>query len=478
MMDVRGGGGTKLIDVRGIAGRILFIVSTIAANLRVGEYVLLERLGQGTFGEVWRARHHAWEDQLVAIKIPTDPEYVRNLQKEGDAVHRLSHPNIVKAMAFDPFANPAYFAMEYVPGQSLRELIGRGPLSVESAVAVMRQVLLGLDHAHRQGRIHRDVQPENILSHESANWKGFIGGTVKLTDFGLGQAVTRSMGSIVLSQELPETKKIVGSVLYMAPEQRKGLDVDARADLYACGAVLFEMLTGQRPEGTEVPSDVNPQVPKALDDVFRRSFARLERRYGSAEEFLGALNGSSPQSVRAVVVTPPPLAYVTSAAVAAISPYLNGYATHPTQLGPGGLHHKLQEFPVAAAVVLQIITLGFFGLIYWNLMHDKLPKNRHDDPSGGKALGFCFIPFFNLYWIFFTVLRLVDRINEQRVCRGLKPVSKGLLLICCIVQVVPYFNLIIGMALWPIGWGILQSSWRRILLIEGEAGGAGRERPG
>jgi serine/threonine protein kinase len=443
----------------GTWGEFLFIVVTIAANLRVGEYVLLERLGRGTFGEVWRARHHAWEDQLVAVKSPTDPEYVRNLQKEGDAVHRLSHPNIVKAVAFDPFAEPAYFAMEYVPGTSLRELIARGPMRVEDAVAVMRQMLLGLDHAHRQGFIHRDVKPENILIHASVREKGFIGGTVKLTDFGLGQAVTRSMGSIVLSQEMPESRKIVGSVLYMAPEQRNGLDVDGRADLYACGAVLFEMLTGHRPEGTEVPSDVKPGVPKEMDELFRRSFARLERRFGSAEEFLNALNNSAPMPARAVVMAvPPPLAYLTTAAVAPISPYLNGYATHPDQLGPGGLQHRLAEFPVAAVVVLQIITGGLFGLIYWNLMHDKLPKNRHDDPSGGKALGFCFIPFFNLYWIFFTVLRLVDRINEQRVCRGLKPVSKGFFVICCIVTVIPYGYMFIGWVVWPIAWGILEAN--------------------
>src|SRR5665213_4100381 len=76
------------------------------ASQRLGEYVLIDRIGQGAFGEVWRARHHAWADQIVAIKIPTDPQYVRNLQREGNAVHRLSHPNIVKAIAFDPFSDP------------------------------------------------------------------------------------------------------------------------------------------------------------------------------------------------------------------------------------------------------------------------------------------------------------------------------------------------------------------------------------
>jgi serine/threonine protein kinase len=81
-------------------------------NQRISEYVLVERIGGGSFGEVWKAHHHVWTDQLVAIKIPTDPQYVRNLQREGAAVHGLLHPNIVRAIGFDPYADPAYLTME------------------------------------------------------------------------------------------------------------------------------------------------------------------------------------------------------------------------------------------------------------------------------------------------------------------------------------------------------------------------------
>src|SRR5215212_12193180 len=113
-------------------------------NQRISEYVLIEKIGGGTFGEVWKARHHVWHDQLVAIKIPTDPQYVRNLQREGAAVHGLLHPNIVRAIGFDPYADPAYLTMEYVPGTSLRPLIKNKTLKVDDAVAVLRQVLAGL----------------------------------------------------------------------------------------------------------------------------------------------------------------------------------------------------------------------------------------------------------------------------------------------------------------------------------------------
>jgi serine/threonine protein kinase len=234
-----------------------------------------------------------WTDQLVAIKIPTDPQYVRNLQREGAAIHGLVHDNIVRAMGFDPYADPPYLTMEYVPGTSLRPLIQQKKLGLDDAVAIMKQVLAGLAHAHANGVVHRDMKPENILIHERAAGDGFDAeGVVKVTDFGLGRAATRTtVGSIAYSASLDdaEGREIAGTLDYMSPEQRTGADVDARADLYACGVILYEMLTGERPAGTELPSDLNKSVPKHLDDAFRRSYARLEKRFASAEEFAAAL---------------------------------------------------------------------------------------------------------------------------------------------------------------------------------------------
>src|ERR1043165_9586259 len=112
-----------------------------SANQRISEYVLEERIGCGSFGEVWRARHHVWADQLVAIKIPTDGQYVRNLQREGAAIHGLVHPNIARALGFDPYADPAYLTMEYVPGTSLRPLVRPKSLAVNDALEILKQVL-------------------------------------------------------------------------------------------------------------------------------------------------------------------------------------------------------------------------------------------------------------------------------------------------------------------------------------------------
>ena len=270
-------------------------------NQRISEYVLVERIGGGTFGEVWKAHHHVWTDQLVAIKIPTDGQYVRNLQREGAAVHGLVHPNIVRAMGFDPYADPAYLTMEYIPGTSLRPLIKDRRLTIDQSIAVMRQVLAGLEHAHNQGLVHRDVKPENILVHERAGTEGYhVDGLVKVTDFGLGRAATSTaVGSIVYSASLNDAagKDIAGTLDYMAPEQRGGGDIDRRADLYACGVVLYELLTGERPAGTDLPSDVNPKVPKFLDEVFKRSYSRLDKRYASAAEFSNALASSQPPPI-------------------------------------------------------------------------------------------------------------------------------------------------------------------------------------
>jgi serine/threonine protein kinase len=249
---------------------------------RAGEYILEEKIGQGTFGEVWKARHHVWSDRVIAVKIPTDPQYLRALQREGSAIHGLQHPNIVRAVGFDPYADPPYLAMEYVPGTSLRPLIGKIP--VEEGIGYLKQVLSALAFAHKNGVIHRDVKPENVL---------IDNGVAKLTDFGLGKSFVAEGGanSIVYSASLNSAAGgVVGTMAYMSPEVKAGSPADARADIYACGVMLFELLTGERPAGTEVPSDLKAGLSHAYDDIFRRSYSRLEKRYATADEFLDALN--------------------------------------------------------------------------------------------------------------------------------------------------------------------------------------------
>src|ERR1700709_560436 len=144
-----------------------------APNQRISEYLLEERIGAGAFGEVWRAHHHVWTDQFVAGKSPPDPQYIRNLQREGAAIHGLVHPSIVRAIGFDPYAEPPYLVMEYVRGSSLRPLIQDRTPKTADAVEVMKHVLAGLSYAHKNGLVHRDIKPENILVNERTRTEGF-----------------------------------------------------------------------------------------------------------------------------------------------------------------------------------------------------------------------------------------------------------------------------------------------------------------
>ncbi|HEY1921127.1 MAG TPA: serine/threonine-protein kinase, partial [Tepidisphaeraceae bacterium] len=287
------------------------------ANQRVGEYVLDELVGQNAYAQEWRAHHHMWSDQEAMVKIPTDPQYVNNLQQEGIKVPRLVHPNIVRPLGFDPKAQPPYLITEYVKGESLRAWIAGKRLSVTQSVNILRQVLEALQFSHEHQVMHGDIKPENILLATAGAQSDFAAtGSVKVTDFGVGLAAAATL----THDPSARTQSHGGSLAYVAPEQRDGAAPDAKSDIYAVGVVLFEMLTGERPSGAELPSELNPQVPTWLDDVFRKSYARRERRFESARVFLDALASpnapsapprsvpqpAAPQPVVAPPIAPPP----------------------------------------------------------------------------------------------------------------------------------------------------------------------------
>ncbi len=268
-------------------------MSTLSEGERISNYLLEVPLGRGSFGEVWRARHHMFSE-VVAIKIPTDPQFVRNLRREGLAVHGLRHPNIVRVIDLDPHADPPYLVMEYVEGPSLRAVIDelKATIPVGAVIAIVRGVLHGLGAAHGQGMIHRDIKPANILLNHPLEAVASVGEqSVKVTDFGLGYVGGVTTQSIMQSgsMETEAGRSVAGTFVYMSPEQKEGGELDGRSDLYACGIVLFELLTGERPQGNDVPSSLRPEVPAYVDDVFKRCYTRRERRYASAGEMLEAL---------------------------------------------------------------------------------------------------------------------------------------------------------------------------------------------
>jgi formylglycine-generating enzyme required for sulfatase activity len=265
---------------------------------RISEYALLEKLGQGGFGEVWKAEHAQIPGKFVAIKIPTSAEAMDCLKQEAQAQHELDHPNIVKTIGLNTQNDPPYFIMEYVEGKNLRQLmLDDGILPPPYAIDIAVQVCEALAFAHGKGIIHKDIKPENILVEKkkvdiSKKGKAVLH-YVKLTDLGLGMFPARSQSEILISEHARTSgvRILSGTLFYMAPEQMvPGRQVDPRADVYSLGVVLYEMLTGELPLGMDLPSELNPVVTPELDAICKRALS-IDRdvRYQSARELAADL---------------------------------------------------------------------------------------------------------------------------------------------------------------------------------------------
>jgi serine/threonine-protein kinase len=299
----------------------------------VGDYRVIEMAGSGGMGTVYKIEHVITK-RIEAIKIlapgsSTDPDQVLRFEREIQVQARLHHPNIVALYNAIREGNSIALVMEYVEGESLQRILEAGPLPVETAVDFTCQVLGALAYAHGEGVIHRDVAPANIIVTPNR--------VVKLTDFGLARGTT--------DLRLSTSGSPLGSPWYMSPEQVKGSGVlDARTDLYAMGAVLYEMLTGaklfQADGAFEVmrahvemdpapPSSRNPLVPAALDAVVRRALAKdPAMRFGSADEFWLALRAAVP-APRPVAVAPPSPPQAKRAGFAELTAQLRAF--HPSR---------------------------------------------------------------------------------------------------------------------------------------------------
>ncbi|MGD9645330.1 MAG: protein kinase [Pirellulales bacterium] len=276
-----------------------FLCQGKARGLTLGNYVVLDEIGAGGMGVVFKAEHRRMK-RLVAVKLlpPTltnSPNAISRFHREVEAAAKLTHPNIVAAYDADEAAGAHFLVMEYVAGTDLSRYVrSRGPVDIPTAVDLITQVARGLDHAHRRGVVHRDIKPGNLLLDEQ--------GVVKILDMGLARVVETDMPQ----EELTQSGRLMGTVDYMAPEQ--ALDVkraDQRADIYSLGCTLYFLLVGRAiaPDGTmttkllwhqshAVPSllEVAPDAPEALDELFLRMLAkRPEDRPQSMTEVLQAL---------------------------------------------------------------------------------------------------------------------------------------------------------------------------------------------
>jgi len=263
-------------------------------------YVLEEELASGGMGALWLARDEVL-GRSVAIKVlhahlAEDEALLDRFRMEAVAAARLSHPAVVRVFDTGTSGGVVFIVMELVEGQTVAELLEeRGALPAAEASMIARGVLQALGHAHREGVIHRDVKPGNILVAR--------GDHVKLADFGIAKAA-------FAEEDLTTTGNLLGTSRYLSPEQVAGGEVDARSDLYTVGVVLYEMLTGRPPFQAEThiatatmrltgdpapPRSLRPGIPRKLEAVVTRALAREpSERFQSAEEMTAALDRAVP----------------------------------------------------------------------------------------------------------------------------------------------------------------------------------------
>jgi eukaryotic-like serine/threonine-protein kinase len=280
----------------------------LATGTKIGSYEIVALLGAGGMGEVYRARDQQLGREVAIKMLPSfvsrDPDRLRRFEQEARAAAALNHPNILAVYQLGTYEGAPYLVSELLEGSTLREQLLRGPLPIRKAVEYGIQTAHGLAAAHEKGIVHRDLKPENLFLTKD--------GRIKILDFGLAKLLPNRHASEPGTPTLSEGTEpgvVLGTVGYMSPEQVRGQAADDRADLFAFGAILYEMLTGKRafhkptsPEtmsailNEEPPaiSQTVPSLPPALQRVVQRCLEKSpEQRFHSASDLAFALEALS-----------------------------------------------------------------------------------------------------------------------------------------------------------------------------------------
>lgn len=305
-------------------GRTLPPPSSLVGSTLADRYRVDKLVGEGGMGTVYLAEHVLMRKR-VAIKVLHPemtrlPEVVARFEREAMAAANIEHPNVAAATDFGKLPSGAFFlVLEYVEGTSLRQAIAEGPMEAARAVHIAEQVASALGRAHQLNIVHRDLKPDNVMLVTRDDDTDFV----KVLDFGIAKVPVGEMDPGVKHSTLTQSGMVYGTPEYMSPEQALGqTDVDGRADLYALGVILFEMLTGARPFNheskvkllgmhltAEVPSmkERGADVPPALDAVVHRLMSKdAKDRFDNAKDVLEALGSAMRQPAHEEPVSPPP----------------------------------------------------------------------------------------------------------------------------------------------------------------------------
>ena len=279
----------------------------LSAGTKLGPYEIQAPLGAGGMGEVYRARDTRLERsccQGLATDLSGDPESKQRFEREARTISSLNHPHICALYDIGTQDGIDFLVMEYLEGQTLADRLQKGALPIERVLKIGIEIADALDKAHRQGIVHRDLKPSNIMLTKSG---------AKLMDFGLAKPAqaafisSASAGTPTVSNRLTVEGTIVGTFQYMAPEQLEGKDADARSDIFAFGAVLYEMATGKPAFSGKTPASIvaailaseptpittlQPASPPDLDRLIRTALAKSpDERWQSAHDISIAFGG-------------------------------------------------------------------------------------------------------------------------------------------------------------------------------------------
>ena len=332
------------------------------ADQTLGAYRLISPLGAGGMGEVWRAEDtRLLRDvaiKILADHIANDPEWKARFLREARTIAQLNHPNIATIYAIEQEGDKLFIAMELIEGESLTDMLARGPMEPREAVRIVRQVGDALEEAHGKGIVHRDIKPDNILVARR---------NVKVLDFG----IAKQIGGRKETAALTQGGMIVGTPYYMSPEQALGKTLDHRSDIFSLGVVLYEILAGHRPFAGETMTEtmmniimteppaigtVAPAAPRGLREIVARMLQKHpDRRFGSAGELIEALDHIDYKEFDLLPLppTPPPKEEVLTQPVSVAAPTISPV--------PGRRALVADDDPVTRYLIASILSANGFA---------------------------------------------------------------------------------------------------------------------